>query len=693
MSKDTPSDKHSSHITFSSSAISKSANHKRKNEAQKLEQESLAFLDIDSDTLHSGSRQLRSQKTLFMSDEDKIRKEVERGRIIDEEITYRPLRPGQKDIDERFKPQREDFEYIYSHIDEVRCQVWASNLEAWLFFINHHNLYPDPSVPILDKDGIEYPDISFSLDNLLQLPSNKKYLKKTKSKTADVPTTVPSVHSTSGDKNLSDAPPLRPTSSSGSSDSFVLVHQGDSLEDNPTNGSNPSLITEPSQIPNPDSLGLPPSTGATPTGTPQGSQSQSPFEETQPIVESRTSTPDSDLDFNMTSLKERSVFFPSEKFDGRNTALTKQHWQTFEDFCDQQKLYLEDKDEHARAASIDQIKPFFKMTLTGLARAWLDRQEFDTPIQLKEKFLTDFSCYGKTHRQWIAKWSELKFNPDIDNIDEFIEKFEDLASLNNLQDDYKLHAFKIAMPREIELHLRTINNLQDCYQTAKELLTIVQNPVTNKMSTLSLAQSRSPSPQPKSRSPSPRNGRSTSPTPDRSRPRTRSNFEGFRQYPGPSRPQSILKRPFRNNQGRGRGRGRPMFNGQRPFNRPRSVSRGRQPPLRCFNCNMIGHLARNCFTRTRSQSQNRSGFPRRFTPNPRRNQRQMIQRYPQPRVRFQEQNNRYQQNRYQGGYQNQNRPQNQNRYADTQYNSEDYSQEYSQEQDEFQTPNIYDLNQ
>ena len=307
-----------------------------------------------------------------------------------------------KDIDERFKPRREDSEYIYSHIDEVRCQVWASNLEAWLFFINHHNLYPDPSVPILDKDGIEYPDISFSLDNLLQLPSNKKYLKKTKSKTADVPTTVPSVHSTSGDKNLSDAPPLRPTSS-GSSDSFVLVHQGDSLEDNSTNGLDPPLNPEPSQIPNPDSLGLPPSTGATPTGTPQGSQSQSPFEETQPIVESRTSTPDSDLDFDMTSLKERSVFFPSDKFDGRNKALTKQHWQTFEDFCDQQKLYLEDKDEHARAASIDQIKPFFKMTLTGLARAWLDRQEFNTPIQLKEKVLTDFSCYGKTHRQWIAK--------------------------------------------------------------------------------------------------------------------------------------------------------------------------------------------------------------------------------------------------------------------------------------------------
>ena len=50
------------------------------------------------------------------------------------------------------------------------------------------------------------------------------------------------------------------------------------------------------------------------------------------------------------------------------------------------------------------------------------------------------------------------------------------------------------MPKEIELHLRGIDNLQLCYQTAKDLLTILQNPVVAKMSTLSLAQSRSPSP-------------------------------------------------------------------------------------------------------------------------------------------------------------------------------------------------------
>ena len=157
------------------------------------------------------------------------------------------------------------------------------------------------------------------------------------------------------------------------------------------------------------------------------------------------------------------------------------------------------------------------MTLTDLARAWLERQTFTSAKDLKEKFLTDFSPYGKTHRQWIAKWAELKLNPDIDNIDEFLEKFEDLAQLNNLGDDYKIHAFKIAMPKEIELHLRGIDNLQNCYQTAKDLLTIVQNPVVAKMSTLSLAIFRSPSPtRPRTRSPSPRNNRQTANPPDRS---------------------------------------------------------------------------------------------------------------------------------------------------------------------------------
>lgn len=275
----------------------------------------------------------------------------------------------------------------------------------------------------------------------------------------------------------------------------------------------------------------------------------------------------------MASLRERSIFFPTEKFNGKNKALTKQHWQQFEDFCNQQKLPIEAVDD-TPAADVKQIETFFQMTLTDLARIWIDRNTFKSAKDLKNRFLSDFSPYGKTHREWITKWSELKFNPDMDNIDEFIEKFEDLAELNQFPDGHRLEAFKITMPREIELHLKSINNLNDCYQKAKDLLTIIQNPVNSKQSALSLAQSRPPSPQPRSRSPSP-----MTPQQERSRP----NFNNFSSYPGPN----AMVSP------------------------------------RCFNCGISGHFARNC--RTRPQNPHRSNF-----------QRQITQAYGPPRVRFEE---------------------------------------------------------
>ena len=353
-------------------------------------------------------------------------------------------------------PTRQDFEYIYRNIDDLDCQVWASDLEPWLHFVKRHNLHADPSIPILDKNGSEYPDATFSLETLLQLPTNKKYLKKRRK--THVPT-----HKTglsSQDKDLPDNNSGDSGTSSGSSGSFVIISSQNTLR----------VIT-----PDPSLLDTPPSLGATPTTTPLATPPPTPTPTPSPIPSPTPSDPD------MATLKERSVFFPSDKFDGRNKNLTKQHWQTFEDFCDQQKLYITDRGPDKPAVNIDQISPFFKMTLTDLARAWMERQTFASAKDLKEKFLTDFSPYGKTHRQWIARWAELKFNPDLDNIDEFLEKFEDLAQLNNLRDDYNLHAFKIAMPKEIELHLRGIDNLQTCYQTAKDLLTTVQNPVTNKM--------------------------------------------------------------------------------------------------------------------------------------------------------------------------------------------------------------------
>ena len=582
---------------------------KRKTEIQKLTQDTS---DIDVNVLNTGGRLLRSQKTLLHQDdedEQHLRQEFEKGRIIDEEISFRPRRAGQT-TSERHIPTRHDFEYIYHHIDDSECQTWASELEPWLQFIRSHNLRADPSIPILDKEGNEYPDVTFSLDNLLQLPTNKKYLKKKQKQKHDssrdrTQATSSHQHSVSTTND--------PSSSSGSSSSFVILSGPTPSELNPLNFSD---------------LDIPPSVGGTPNSTPSANTpTGSPPRTPSPIP----TDSDSDSDPDMASLKERAIFFPTEKFDGKNKALTKQHWQRFEDFCNQQKMPIVAVGATA-AATIDQVKSYFQMTLTDLARVWIERTNFTSAEDLKKKFLSDFSPYGKTHREWITKWGDLKFNPDMDNIDEFIEKFEDLAKLNNFPEGHKLEAFKITMPREIELHLKNIDNIDDCYKTAKDLLPIIQNPMTNKMSTLSLAQSRSPSPQPRKRSPSPRNNRPQNY--DRSRPRDRNNGENFAPYPSPQRPQPILKRPYTNPSPRGRGRGRSNFR-SRSMNRPRWINK------RCFNCNMIGHLARNCFTRTRPQSNSRANFPRHFTPNGRRGRGRGNSRYQQPRVRFQDQNNNW----------------------------------------------------
>ena len=47
---------------------------KKRTEAQKLQTDTLVTLDIDTNILHSGSRLLRSQKTLGHTEEQAIRK-------------------------------------------------------------------------------------------------------------------------------------------------------------------------------------------------------------------------------------------------------------------------------------------------------------------------------------------------------------------------------------------------------------------------------------------------------------------------------------------------------------------------------------------------------------------------------------------------------------------------------------------
>ena len=172
---------------------------------------------------------------------------------------------------------------------------------------------------------------------------------------------------------------------------------------------------------------------------------------------------------------------------------------------------------------------------------------FTSYEDMKTKFTQEFSEYGKTAREWLKAWTELCFHPDVDNLDEYVQKFKELTTLLAYPDDHKVQIFKMMMPENIELRIKDMNTLNECTDEAKACIAICQpSSLTFRMSTLTLAQSDNiPSTPPHSRSPSPkRNFRSENSDNHHGRPRQhppilRKQFQGFRQYPGNFRPHSF----------------------------------------------------------------------------------------------------------------------------------------------------------
>ena len=167
---------------------------------------------------------------------------------------------------------------------------------------------------------------------------------------------------------------------------------------------------------------------------------------------------------------------------------------------------------------------------------------------MKKKFTKEYSEYGKTPREWLKSWTELKYRPDSDNIDEYIQKFKELATLLAYPEDHQVQIFKMMMPENIELRIKDMATLNECIDEAKACLTICQpSSLVSKMNTLTLAKlnenatPRSQSPSPARRSQINNNTANNRQGRPRQRPSIlkRSTFQGFRQYPGNVRPSSL----------------------------------------------------------------------------------------------------------------------------------------------------------
>ena len=181
-------------------------------------------------------------------------------------------------------------------------------------------------------------------------------------------------------------------------------------------------------------------------------------------------------------------------------------------------------------------------------RQWFNSTKFTSYDDMKKKFTQEYSEYAKTPHEWLKSRTELKYRPDSDNIDEYIQKFKELATLLAYPEISTPHSRSPSPAHRSQINNSTANNRQGRPRQKPSIL-------------------------------------------------KRLTFQGFRQYPGNVRPSSLSnsRNTIPNTRFRSFSRSR---------SRPRFVPTLNRP-LECYYCHCLGHTANNCFRR-----QNRN-FPRR----------------------------------------------------------------------------------
>ena len=97
--------------------------------------------------------------------------------------------------------------------------------------------------------------------------------------------------------------------------------------------------------------------------------------------------------------------------------------------------------------------------------------------------------------EWLKSWTELRFRPDTDNIDEYIQKFQELATLLVYPEDHQVQIFKMMMPENIELRIKDMTTLSDCIEETKVCLSICQpSSFVSQITTLTVAASEPTTP-------------------------------------------------------------------------------------------------------------------------------------------------------------------------------------------------------
>ena len=162
--------------------------------------------------------------------------------------------------------------------------------------------------------------------------------------------------------------------------------------------------------------------------------------------------------------KSQSPTIPSPVFQGKKGEDLKDHILKVEDYFE----------IHEIKRGEDKIKRF-KDTLFEMARKWAQtlnctevnkfdynpKDENDKKASMKYLFLARFAKEGRTLEAAYNAWSTLTFDPNKDNIEQFVSKVEDLAKKLGYNEDAQVMAVKSVLPRDVYGICMTYKKLKD----------------------------------------------------------------------------------------------------------------------------------------------------------------------------------------------------------------------------------------
>ena len=157
-------------------------------------------------------------------------------------------------------------------------------------------------------------------------------------------------------------------------------------------------------------------------------------------------------------------------FDGTKPEVAKQHYERFNQYIKFQMKSGNIRDPVSEAIEL------FEHTLDKKALVWFQehKDKFVDLTTLKMMFLQRYNPWGKTIIEQLQSWNILMFDPQKMDVDEHIDLVNTLGNMLGQKDESKKDKFIDTMPTIIQTHLITKKDWTATTKKAKELEHIIR---------------------------------------------------------------------------------------------------------------------------------------------------------------------------------------------------------------------------